>query len=84
MIERNPKFQVAHPARESGVMAHLKTFMSEGRDNNKATIEYNSYDNLEAPLTQSYQSQFEDQPYVSTQDDRHHLRSQMSENRNQQ
>ena len=57
MIERNPKFQVAYSTpRESGVMAHLKTFMSEGRDNNKATIEYNSYDNLEAPLTQSYQS----------------------------
>ena len=52
MIERNPKFQVAYSTpRESGVMAHLKTFMSEGRDNNKATIEYNSYDNLEAPLT---------------------------------
>jgi hypothetical protein len=57
MIERNPKFQVAHnPTRDSGVMAHLKTFMSEGRDNNRATIEYTSYDNLEAPLTQSYQS----------------------------
>ncbi len=56
MIERNPKFHVAHPSRESGVMAHLKTFMSERRDNNKATIEYNSYDNTEAPLTQSYQS----------------------------
>jgi hypothetical protein len=53
LIERNPKFQVAHPAaRESGVMAHLKTFMSEGKDNNRgATIEYNSYDNnnLEIP-----------------------------------
>ena len=57
MIERNPKFQVAHNhTRDSGVMAHLKTFMSEGRDNNRATIEYTSYDNLEAPLTQSYQS----------------------------